>query len=952
MVMPDMYGANYYLFRDHFENFGWNITLAGLTASVRACPAYASPLGCPRITVDVLVSDISDITTYHAICIVSATKWTGVSPCQDLLGSQDLLDLISYASENDIVIAAWCNAVRVLAAADVLDGKEVTGASEYKNEYTAAGATFLGGGVYPVIDGNIVTATAGQSYSLEACESVALAIERSQRNDVVHREYPVQSHPGIDDEHVLWSHALGSSANDGARSAYHTQDKGYILSGYTYQSGPHNADVLLIKTNEDGDIQWSNTYGGDGREYGNSCIQTQDGTYIVVGYSTSYGSHEINKDAYIAKIDSAGTLIWERHFGGDDEDEATSVCETASGDYLICGYTKSFGAGDNDVYIIRMNTDGHEQWNITVGGSNSDRGSSIIPTSDGNYVIVGATGSFGAGLRDYLLIKISPTGEVLCRNIYGQQQNYEWALSVCETEDNGFLLVGYCDVLFEELLDVYIVKTDANGNYAWEQRYGEGTFYDYGTSVVRQDDSYIITGVSKSKLHSNDIYLLSIDQTGNKIFSQKISGNNNDWANTIISTDNQNLIIAGQTNSNDEGQFDMMLTKMSLLDNTAPLTPEQPNGQTHVKKGKTYSYSSTSTDAEQDAIYYLFDWGDDTFSDWLGPYFSNDICTAQHSWNENSSKNIRVKAKDEHDFHSAWSEPLVITLPKDKDIISHIRDIIDDLIERMFTAKNPNMIHALERIIPSQKTTTYPIQCTVMTDPMVIPTIDDMEKEPASQSVELPSSFSWKNHLGSDWTTTAKQQGNCGSCWDFAAVGTLECMINIQNGDPDIDMDLSEQYILSCLPAAANNYGEGCLGGNPYNAFYCLKDDGDEGNNCNGIISEACFSYMARDDVPCDEKCEDWHDELIPIRDCGFKWPGFDSPKTRDIIKTKIFEQGPVAAGMDCTTDFINWGATHHQSNEYYPYEEQPWNNILNHLIIIVGWNDDVNIPQGGYWIC
>jgi len=683
MIIPDMYGANYYLFRDHFENFGWNITLAGLTRSVRACPVYAAPLGCPRITVDSLLNEIEDITRYHAICIVSASKWTSSPPCKDLLESQQTLDLISTASQQGIVIAAWCNAVRVLAAADVINGKNVTGADEFKSEYTASGAIYHQRGVCPIIDGNIVTATAGQSYSLEACESVATAIERCKKQDGTSSDSTVYVREGVLNDHILWSYSIGTHANDAARCIYETADEGYLISGYTYQSGPHDVDIFLVKTDKDGLIQWTNTYGGDGREYGNCCIQTKDHNYLMVGFTTSYSSGFADKDVYILKVGQDGRVLYEKNYGGIDEDEGTSIVETIDGDFLICGYTKSFGAGDNDVFVLKIDADGNELWNHTIGGESSDRGNKIIRTYDGNFVIVGSTGSYGSGLRDYLLIKITTNGDILFRKTYGNQDNYEWALSVCETDDKGFLLVGYCDILFQELLDVYVIKTDYEGNYEWEELYGEGTFYDYGTSVVKHDDTFVIAGVTKSKTYGNDIYLLNIDDNGEKIFSQKIGDHSYDWAHCLIRTKDDTLVLAGSTKSTDEDHFDISLQKISLLDNTAPLTPDKPIGPIKGKTTKSYTYSTMTTDQEGDTIYYLFDWGDGTDSGWMGPYPSAVFCEATYIWDEPGEMSIRVKSKDAHDFQSAWSDPLNVSITKGKQrnqIIERLKEMRDQFL--------------------------------------------------------------------------------------------------------------------------------------------------------------------------------------------------------------------------------------------------------------------------------
>jgi hypothetical protein len=219
---------------------------------------------------------------------------------------------------------------------------------------------------------------------------------------------------------------------------------------------------------------------------------------------------------------------------------------------------------------------------------------------------------------------------------------------------------------------------------------------------------------------------------------------------------------------------------------------------------------------------------------------------------------------------------------------------------------------------------------------------------------DLPDYFSWKDYAGQDWTTPAKSQGNCGSCWDFAALGALEIRINIREGIADLDPDLSEQYVLSCLPNAANTVGEGCRGGDPFRAYKYICLDNKPGNYCNGIILESCMPYQASDDVPCEEKCEDWEKYLVPLSEYGYKCLWFlDFNDSRiDIIKTQIMEGGPVAAGINVTTNFSNWGYTNHNTTDYFPYNYEPWANRLNHLIVIVGWKDDDTIGNGGYWIC
>jgi len=213
-------------------------------------------------------------------------------------------------------------------------------------------------------------------------------------------------------------------------------------------------------------------------------------------------------------------------------------------------------------------------------------------------------------------------------------------------------------------------------------------------------------------------------------------------------------------------------------------------------------------------------------------------------------------------------------------------------------------------------------------------------------SSNLPDYFSWKDDDGKDWTTPAKNQGVpkwCGSCWIFSAIGILESVINIKEGSADINPDLSEQYVLSCLPEAGN----GCSGGFPYDVLSYIMDTSSSGNNCNGIIWESCFPYQADDSIPCDDKCPNWEVYLVPIYDRGY-WISNESPDNIEIIKTQIIENGPVVASMLFNNEYWYWGMENHDSEDYYPYEDEYG---VDHDKVIVGWKDNPLIPNGGYWI-
>ena len=185
VILPRYYGLNHYLNMEMFESFGWEVTLTGITQVVEPCP-YSVPLGNVPRNVDILISEINDVSQYNCIAIAPMSwRYDPPNACIDLLNNQETLDLISTANDSGLIIWATCAGVRVLAAADILNGKDIQGQAGpgniYLNEYLAAGANYLGSGLPPVIDGNLVTTTRGQYYYVQSNEAIMTALENVQQ---------------------------------------------------------------------------------------------------------------------------------------------------------------------------------------------------------------------------------------------------------------------------------------------------------------------------------------------------------------------------------------------------------------------------------------------------------------------------------------------------------------------------------------------------------------------------------------------------------------------------------------------------------------------------------------------------------------------------------------------------------------------------------------------------
>ena len=167
--------------------------------------------------------------------------------------------------------------------------------------------------------------------------------------------------------------------------------------------------ILLILT-ATAQNTFQKTYGGVNSEFGFSVQQTIDNGFILTGITMSFGVG--NNDIYLIKTNVHGDTLWTKTYGGESDDRSYCIQQTTDSGYIITGYTSSFGAGNKDVYLIKTDSAGDTLWTKTFGGLLDDWGNSIQQTSDGGYIILGSTESFGSGNFDFYLIKTDSDGNL------------------------------------------------------------------------------------------------------------------------------------------------------------------------------------------------------------------------------------------------------------------------------------------------------------------------------------------------------------------------------------------------------------------------------------------------------------------------------------------------------------------------------------------------------------
>lgn len=188
-----------------------------------------------------------------------------------------------------------------------------------------------------------------------------------------------------------------------------TVDGGYALVGNTFSFGAGASDFWLVKTDASGNHEWNQTYGGPNDDYARSLMQTVDGGYVLVGYTSSFGAG--SSDFWLVKTDVSGNHEWNYTYGGLDVEGALSLVQTVDGGYALAGGTNPYGAfSSSDILFVKTDASGNHEWNKTYGGPNADFARSVVQTVDGGYALAGYTRSFGAGDVDFWLVKTDEFG--------------------------------------------------------------------------------------------------------------------------------------------------------------------------------------------------------------------------------------------------------------------------------------------------------------------------------------------------------------------------------------------------------------------------------------------------------------------------------------------------------------------------------------------------------------
>ncbi|RJP79235.1 MAG: hypothetical protein C4524_05585 [Candidatus Zixiibacteriota bacterium] len=355
---------------------------------------------------------------------------------------------------------------------------------------------------------------------------------------------------------ITWECGFGGSGTEQGCAIQVTADGGYIIGGWTDSFGAGGADACLVKLDRSGVLVWQAAFGGPLDDYGQSVQQTQDGGYILGGYTQSYGTGDY--DMYMIKTDASGNCVWQKTFGGSDYDVCRSVQQTRDGGYILGGDSRSFGF-DCDMYLVKTDSRGELEWQAASGDPENDYCLTVQQTPDGGY-LQGGDCEVWTGTRRYdwdmCLRKTDDQGRLEWRKTYGGPFN-DGCRAVQMTRDGGWILAGDSSPGPGCAFDAFLVKVDSRGQRQWQRTYGSPEWDEAHAVIQTQDGGYLLAGCSEW-FGDFDAYLVKTDPAGRPLGESLVGGPDHECAYALLEPVPGAWLVAGGRETGD-GSGDLLL---------------------------------------------------------------------------------------------------------------------------------------------------------------------------------------------------------------------------------------------------------------------------------------------------------------------------------------------------------------------------------------------------------
>ncbi len=297
------------------------------------------------------------------------------------------------------------------------------------------------------------------------------------------------------------------------------------------------------------DSLWYKSYGGSEHERGFAVMEDDDGIFLVAGSTESYTNG--GKDAYLIKLDNNGNIIWEKSYGGAQDEHISSICPALYDGYILTGYTATDANGLSDIWVLWVNDEGDSLHSIKYGSYTSDQAECIIPNIDQGYTMTSRMSVYQMGDQIYIQ-KLDQALDTIWNKVYGYDYQ-DYGHEIIQTSDGGYMIAGRSyTTVYPESGDAWVLKTDSNGDTTWTKKYG-GNDEDIFFAVIETDDGYMFAGQTRSfNAVIIDVWVVRTDYDGNIIWSNIYGGSNADYAYGLSQAVTGTYVITGYSASFNE----------------------------------------------------------------------------------------------------------------------------------------------------------------------------------------------------------------------------------------------------------------------------------------------------------------------------------------------------------------------------------------------------------------
>ncbi len=354
-----------------------------------------------------------------------------------------------------------------------------------------------------------------------------------------------------------WAKTYGGNGESVLNDVTVMPDGSIIAVGWTNSTGAGGEDALVMKLSPDGGVIWAKTYGGAQDDEAWAVAVAPNGDIIVAGYTSSFGAG--SSDIWVLRLDENGNVKWQKTYGGNNWDVAIAMAVAPNGDILVAGDTGSFGVDFTDFWVLRLDGNGNVKWQKIFGKGNAR---AIIVAPDGDIVVAGDTDIFGAGSADIWVLRLDADGNVKWQKTYGGKNN-EWPTSLALAPNGDIVVVGSTLSFGAGWYDAWILRLDQNGNVMWQKRYG-GEYNDetWGVAVAQNGDLIVAGYTSSFGAGGYDAWVLRLDGDGNVKWQKTYGGKLGDKIYALDLTPKGDIVLAGSTLSFGTGWYDAWILRL------------------------------------------------------------------------------------------------------------------------------------------------------------------------------------------------------------------------------------------------------------------------------------------------------------------------------------------------------------------------------------------------------